>query len=450
MAKKAAFKIGDTVNFLGYSEEMPDNEKILTEGNTYTVVEVNDAEELVSVEMANPEFNPKKAESDKNPKTLIVDVFLNEVELADGEEEEAPPPKKAASKTAAKGKAKGKAVAEEEEEEEEEEADEEEEEEEEEAPPPKKTAAKGKAAAKEETKAKTPAKKTAAKAPAKADAKTKAPAKSKAKDEEEADEDDLPDLENEDEEVAALVEEAENVLDLAEELINDSAAIDYKLGGVLYHIRKGKLHHKADKRYREAGGFGLYVKERLNVEYRKAMNLIEIYVNFNLAGISGEKVAEIGWTKASKIASLMSQKLKGGAEVDDLGELGEELVKVAENSSVSDLVDTIKEDYAVAGASKGEKVKRITFRFRLIENAGAAVTEVLEAQAKLMGAKDLSDAFEHIVMEWAVEHMDTPPEIKVPAEGKTAGKSAGKAASASTAKGKTAGKTTARRARTEE
>jgi hypothetical protein len=378
---KSKFAVGDTIVFNGYDADTPEEDQVLEQGTSYTVAELGADNSLV-VEIPNPDFNAKRKESENNAKTLLVDVFEEEVSLANDDEEdeaeEAPAPKKTAAKTVAKTVAKKapvkKTVAAEEEEEDEEEA------------PVKKAPVK--AAAKKAPATKAPVKKTAAKTVAKTVAK-KAPVKVQ---KEEVDEDDLPDLENEDEEVLALVNDADDVLELAQELVEEGAALDYRLGGVLYHVRKEKAYQQADERYTEKGGFGLYVKEKLNVEYRKAMYLIDIYVKFNLFGISGEKVAEIGWTKASKIAAVMND---GNAE---------DLVALAEEQSVSDLNDTIKESYKVEGATGGEKVKRITFKFRLIEDSADFVQETLNQCAASLGTKDLSAAFEHIIGEWAAEH----------------------------------------------
>jgi hypothetical protein len=412
MAKaKAKFNVGGTVKFLGYQDDVPADEQVLEEGKVYTVVEVNPEDKSLVLETENPDFNPKKKESESNPQTLMVDVFEDEVEEADEdseeeadeteEVEEAPKAKAAPAKAKAKAKA---APAEEE-------ADEDEEEEEEEAP---KAKAKAKPAAKAKTAAKPAAKaKTAAKPAAKAKvAEKKAAPSSKAEKPEEVEQ--YPALENEDEEITALVEGAESVLELAEELVEEGAELDYKLGGVLYHVRLSKEYQSLDARYAENGGFGLYVKERLNVEYRKAMYLIDIYYKFNLFGIDAEKVKEIGWTKASKIAAVMSE------------DNAEELVELAEKSTVADLQDTIKEDYVEKGGSKtaGEKKKRVTFKFRLFEDQASLVTEVLNTVAKDMGVKDLSAAFEHIVAEWAAENLNLKPAAKA----KTVAKPAAKAA----------------------
>lgn len=415
MATKAKFKVEDQVTFKGYAEDVPEEEQLLVEGETYTVAEVNDKEKSLAVSIDNPDFNAKKKESDSNPKTILVDVFFDEVDLADedGEDEdedeaaEEAPKAKAKTKAAAKpAPAKSKAKDEDEAEDEDGDGDGDDEDAAEEAPKAKTKAkaAPAKAAAKTKEKA------APAKGKAKADPKAKA--KGKAKDEKEEEADAFPALETEDEEILALIDGAD-VLELAEELVEDSAALDYKLGGVLYHVRLSKAYQDLDPAYKENGGFGLYVKDKLNIEYRKAMYLIDIYYKFNLFGIDASKVQELGWTKCSKIAAVMT---------DDNAE---ELVELAEKSSVSELNDTIKESYKEVGGTKGEKRRKVAFKFRLWEDQASAVEETIKATAESMGFKDLSDAFEHIVMEWAAEH---PIEKKAPAKSaKTEAKAPAKA-----------------------
>jgi hypothetical protein len=236
--------------------------------------------------------------------------------------------------------------------------------------------------------------KGSAKAEAKAEAKPsrsrmRAKAQDKAETEEPAEE--VERLEKEDKDILKLIKGAD-ILELAQELSEDSAALDYRLGGVLYHVRLDKAFVKLDKKYAENGGFGLYVKDHLNIEYRKAMYLIDIYVAFNKFGIDAAKVAELGWTKAAKIAAVM--------DADN----AEELVKLAEDSTVADLVETIKESYKEVGRKKGERKKMISFKFRLFEDQADAVKRVITAAGEQLGLKRLDDAFEHIVMEWGVEH----------------------------------------------
>ncbi len=430
-------KKGDKVIFKGYEETPEDGADLLVEGNEYEVAEVNKEDGSVAVIVDNPDFNPKKKESESNARTILTDIFFEELELPKGSKA------KPAAKTPAKGKAKAEEPEDDADEEGEEDADGEDEAEEEPAPKaktkaPAKTAAKA-APAKGKAKPKAeepedepeegdegedgdeeepaPKKAAAKKAPAKAAAKTpakkaaaesKAPVKSKAKakaKEEEAEESDDPygdlDEEQEDQEILGLVNDAEDILELARETVEETSALEYKLGGVLFHVRKSGAYEELDERYTEKGGFALYLLEQLNIEYRKAMYLVDIYYKWNKFGLEPEKVAQIGWAKAAKIAAVMDE------------DTAEELIELAENNTVADLVDHIKTTYKEVGGTKGEKKVIKLFKFKLAESAGIAVEEVLQSVAAGMGLKNLDEAFEHIVMEWSTEHPIEAPAKKV-------------------------------------
>jgi len=361
-------KVGDKIVFKGYSEPPEEGQTLLEEGEEYTVHEVNSDDNSVMVRIDNPDFNPKKKVSDTNPETMELEVFEEEFTLP------AAKGKPAAKATPAKGR---KPVAEVEEDEAE--ADEEE------APAPKKAA-------------KAAPKKTAAKAAKKVAAKPAKKAKAETEEAEAESADPYADLseDDEDQEIVELVNASDDVLALAKEVSEEASAIEYKLGGVLFHVRKSGAYTELDKRYSEKGGFGLYVLEQLNVEYRKAMYLIDIYYKWNKFGLDAEKVAQIGWAKAAKIAAVMTE------------DTAAELLELAENNTVADLVENIKTSYKEVGGTKGEKKVLKTFKFRLFEDQAAAVEEVLQAVASAMEFKNLDQAFEHIVMEWAAEHPIAP------------------------------------------
>lgn len=369
MASVKSVKEGSQIVFKGYDADVPEDDRVLTEGETYEVVEVDTKEKKVVVEIDNPGFNPRKKVTEENAKTIQVEVFEEEFDLPEAAEEEAP-----AKKTAAKGKAATKTPA------------------------------------KSETKAPAKASKTAAKG------KAAPPA------EEPGDEEAIDDgvLEEEDEEIAALVSDTDDLLALAKELDEESAAHDWKLGGVLYHVRLDKAYETLDKRYKENGGFELYVQEHLNIEYRKAMALIQIYYNCNKFGVDPKAVTEMGWTKAWKIAQVMDE------------DNAQELVELASESTVADLVENIKASYVNKGGSKGDKKKLITFKFRLFEDQAEGVRNTLEAAAEALGLKNLDAAFEHIVQEWGTEHAMTGKKAsvgkRVSAPAKAAAKAPAKAA----------------------
>lgn len=177
----------------------------------------------------------------------------------------------------------------------------------------------------------------------------------------------------------------------------------------------GKAYQEVDKKYAVKGGWQLFIDEQLpGLGYRKAMHLIDIYYKFNLFGIDSAKVAELGWTKCSKIAQVMTE------------DNAEELVELAAESSVADLSATIQESYKEVGGEKGDKRKKIAFKFRLWDDQAEGVKLVLETVSKSMGFKDPSDAFEHVIMEWAAEHDIDVPEPKAKATAKTSAKAPAK------------------------
>lgn len=453
----AVIEVNSNVRFLGYDEETPEDERILEEGGIYPVAELPNGDAGFILRAPNPEFNAKKKASTANPEFVEVEVFEEEIELADeegeGEEEGeltleevegmdktellALAKEEGITLTAAQKKTADSirevivdalSLGAEEEEEQEEEQEEEEE------TPPAKT--KGKAPAKAATK---PAAKAAAKeeaAPAKgkgkaaakeaAPAKGKAAAKSAAKPAPKApvEEEELPDLEGEDESVLALIEEnRDDLVTLAQSIESEVSASEYRLGGVLYHIKKEKAYLSVDggEQYDEKGGFQKFLIDFFNIGYRKAQYLIEIYISFTQAGIAdaADVVAKLGWTKAQKIAAPMLQE---GADVD-------ELVSLAENNPVVDLSEILKEQYEVGGSkTPGEKKTRVTLKFRYTEEEGAIIEDILNVAGEKMGTSGENAMFQ-ILSEWAVTN-----NVETAQTAKAASKPAAKAATKPAAK----------------
>lgn len=357
--------VGTQIRFVGYGEDVPAEQQFLTAGEVYTISgftepEGDDPGGEAIVQIANPGFNPKKRESADNPKTIDVQVFAEEYEVLEGEGEgevaAEPAPAPVAAKTAAKAAAKTAPAA------------------------PAKTAAK-------------PAAKTAAAPAAKKTAKA-APAPAAAEETPAEDPDELPDLEGEDEEVLALVNGGRDLIEVAQELEATASRSEYQLGGLLYHIKKGKtyLEIEGGEAYAEKGGWAVFVKDYFNVEYRKAQYLIQIYVAFTMMQIPNpaDAVAEIGWAKAQKIAVPMMEE---GAQPDDLLEL-------ARQNTVVDLSTALKEQVEVGG-TPGIKVTRITMKFRYLEEEAASINAILETVKEANSLKDIGEALSFIVNDWA-------------------------------------------------
>lgn len=422
-------QVGSFITFKGYAQETPKEEQILNVGAEYEVIELPtevDGEMTgYVIQLANPDFNKKKkAHPDTNPEFLETEVFDDEITFGEvvaeqgaaggeaGSEEEEEEPltyeelagydkptllefakanevkltaadKKTEASLIAKLAAEFGLV-----------PAEEEAEPEPETPPakPETAAAKKKRLAAEAAEAEAAAK--AAAKPTKGAAATKAPAKGAAagkSPEGEVDPDEVPDLEGEDENVLALIDGADDLVAVAQDLESSVSATEYQLGGVLYHIKKEKAHLAVDKKgklinpeYGEPGGFKKFLMDNFNLDYRKATYLIDIYINFTLAGLENpsEIVGRIGWTKASKIA-----KLVGNPDSDV-----ERLIEAAETNTVSDLSTIIKDEFTPGGGENGNsngapKAKRITLTFRYVEEEANVVEDVLRDAAEKLGVK---------------------------------------------------------------
>jgi hypothetical protein len=354
-AAALAIAVGGSVTFLGYADDVKPEERVLTKDTSYPVVELVDGGAIVK--FPNPDFNAKKKEdAEKNPKFLETEVFAEEVTVDAPAADAAP----VVAPTVTKVKS-GKAPK---------------------APAPV-------------VKAEKPAK--AAKPPkVKAEPKVKPP-------KEEVD--DLPTLtaEQEDADVLAIVSESQDLVATAQDLEGDIGRSEYHMGGVLYHIKKSGSYKDLNPAYKENAGFAKFLSDYMNVDYRKAMNLIDIYVTFSTLGIENpaERVATIGWTKASKITRSMSAE---GVEPEDL-------LKLAEENTVADLSIAIKEQTVNVGGTPGEQKKRITMKFRYFEEEGVGLVGILKAAQEQQSLKNEEEALAFILNDWATTSFGEAAEV---------------------------------------
>lgn len=383
-AKAPEIVAGSYVRFLGYGEDVPEEERLLEEGALYEVQEMVSESEDGSgpavcpvLKVDNPDFDESKKPNPKtNPSTLEVTAFPEEVELATDEEveayfaeeqeeqeeqEEAPAPEEKPAAKAAKGKA---AAAE-------------------------KPAGKGKAADK-------PAAKTAkGKAAEKPATKGKAKAKAEEEQEETAPKTDVPDLDHEDEGVLAIVNEAEDLIGEVQDREASIATTEYEMGGLLYHIKRNpELWQSLDPAFAEEGGWKSFVDAYFNLGYRKATQLIAIYVEFNQSGLTnpGEVVSALGWSKAAKLCGYLNKE-----DVDQA-----ELIKTAEETAAADLSTVLKETYTEGGSGgeKGASKTRIKLRLSFEEERGKIVEDILADATAQFGSPTTEDALFEILSEW--------------------------------------------------
>lgn len=129
-----------------------------------------------------------------------------------------------------------------------------------------------------------------------------------------------------------------------EHLLLERDRSQFTLGGLLHHIRRNKSYERIEDKkgkpiYVGREGFAKYCEDRLNLKYRKAMALADIYVTFVSVGITEDRVAEVGWSKAWKISRHITAKN------------AERLLKFASGHTVVELDEFIETKILAAGES---------------------------------------------------------------------------------------------------
>ncbi len=363
--------VGSFVRFLGYADDVPENERMLEKDADYEVLELTEAGYVVTFD--NPDFDAKKkVNADSNPKTLETEVFKTEATLVDA------PEGAVAAPTATVTKIKsGKTP-------------------------------KVPAAVVKEPKA---PKVKAVKEP-------KPPKAPKVV----VDKDALPELtaEQEDADVLAIVEESTDLVTTAQELEGNIGKNEYHLGGVLYHIKKSGAYKELNEAYKENAGFAAFTKDYLNVDYRKAMNLIDIYVTFSQLGIENpaERVSQIGWTKASKITPSLREE----------GAVAEDLLTLAQENTSADLSLAIKEQTTHVGGTKGTPVKKVTIKLRYFEAEASTIMMAISTAKNAQSLADDEAALAFIIDEWMLANGGTAAETEAPSQKAPVGTAKPKAA----------------------
>lgn len=204
---------------------------------------------------------------------------------------------------------------------------------------------------------------------------------------------------NEDAEILALVEDtkdANDLCDLAVECLEDTALMEWRLGGVLHHVLEDKAYEVLSDAYTGRGGFERYCVNDLGVKYRKARYLINIYVEFSNAGLNGADLARIGWTKARNLLKVINE------------DNAQEMLQLAEDNTVESLIDEIKimeeklnPDHAPA--ETGDTVKKMSMKFQYFENDASFIAQSLSQVMEADGLEKESEALYAIVTKYMTE-----------------------------------------------
>lgn len=209
----------------------------------------------------------------------------------------------------------------------------------------------------------------------------------------------------EDSEAVQKLLEDQDALAAARTLRNRVEESFFSLGGVLNHIVLTGAHKAAG--FDGKRGFADYVKAELDIDYRKAMYLIDIYKTFRALGVSEAQFSGIGWSKAKELTSIVTP--------DNLDEVLGKARELSKDGLISWVKTTfVNEDGTprVGRAPRQGQVQKTKLQFALFADQAETVTRALEAAKGKVGTDDLAQALEFICAEWsqAAEGVDVPLE----------------------------------------
>ena len=176
-----------------------------------------------------------------------------------------------------------------------------------------------------------------------------------------------------------LREEAKEARDMVE--------IGYmRLARCLYDI-----YYRDAFRTWDYSSFEDYVDSELQINYRKAMYLIEIYNKATMLNMDLARLEKIGWTKARELIRIVDQTNT------------DEWLSIAEDSTAKELtfkvkVEKDKLDDRASISDAAPSTTTITLRLGMAENA--IIQEAVEQSASLINTDDLALALANICQEW--------------------------------------------------
>lgn len=235
------------------------------------------------------------------------------------------------------------------------------------------------------TKAKAVAK-TKEEAPAKAKAK---PAPAPARTQEEDEQAEIHHMKS----VAKIIKKAESgdgILEAAKSLATQVEQTYFNLGGVLAEIHSKRSYVEAG--FKGDTGWEKYLADELNLDYRKAMYLIEIYKTFSKIGIDETRIAEIGWTKMRSVA-----KVAKGLDAKQLDKLLEKASKMKRD----DLDAYIVKNF-VGSKGASERIAKVVYKFTAMGDEAEYINASVARAQELVEGGDVNSALKHIVREWAM------------------------------------------------
>lgn len=207
--------------------------------------------------------------------------------------------------------------------------------------------------------------------------------------------------------LAEMFQETDEAIDVAIELNQDIQQSYFWLGGALLRVlQEGKYLTENGGEYEGDEAFNDFCQTEFGFKASKGRNLARIYGTFSaLPDFDPASLADIGWSIASKLEKYVTE--------DNV----EEVLDVArEPEATQRTIDAmLKEKFVSAdgttasgkAATRGEKFVMKTMSFRFSEDSGESVEIAIAQCMKQHGYQSPELALEHIVVEWAQDHVET-------------------------------------------
>ena len=136
--------------------------------------------------------------------------------------------------------------------------------------------------------------------------------------------------------------------------------------------------------------FEKYCQAELDMAYRRAMYLVDIWDKVKSLDLPRTRVAKLGWSKMKEVAAVVTKKN------------AEALLKKAENMTVKELKEHTRTmrrtDFGGKGGTRGPETK--AWSFRLGESESKVVEDAITEAKKMMETDSVGVAIEGICSEW--------------------------------------------------
>jgi hypothetical protein len=205
--------------------------------------------------------------------------------------------------------------------------------------------------------------------------------------------------------LAAMLEENDDVISVAEELNQGIQEKYFYLGGALAMVlQKGAYLKENGGDYEGEDAFGEFCQETFSFKASKGRQLARMYQTFSqIEGFDPSTLEQIGWSKAAIAERFVTED-----NVD-------EILQLAGTVSQRELANELKTKFvAENGATASGKaagratIKKVSMSFSLEEDSAETVQLALDACMKQNGFENPALALERMATEWAQDRIEAP------------------------------------------